>query len=348
MGESLRRYLDIKVHPDIDSLNWERIRVVGVHDRMPPSIISHKEKRDKPFNWQRPTARRFENGDELRIQCFPGWDHIRHQAAVIATYLRILYGPGMADRVTYTLSPPDETSRTLRQSTNLARLPIADTVVVGLVHRLGRLTGGAKWEGGGPEDVFGWVVRKFGERRVAFLGCRVSFWGDISGCLVRELALRGTREVLYVGKLGTLRPEVRPNRFLATGNSSTLEGAPVHWNNVLAGALGDAPVLTGHHETLPSVLYETKEWLANVPTHHDFVDPEVGCMAQASLDAGIGFGYLHIISDNVAEKYTEDLSNERINGVLRGRDALYQHIQDVLMRHLNADAHSPSVPILHM
>jgi hypothetical protein len=71
-------------------------------------------------------------------------------------------------------------------------------------------------------------------------------------------------------------------------------------------------------------------------------------MAQASLDAGIGFGYLHIISDNVAEKYTEDLSNERINGVLLGREALYQHVQDVLMRHLNADVHSPNVPIVHM
>lgn len=67
----------------------------------------------------------------------------------------------------------------------------------------------------------------------------------------------------------------------------------------------------------------------------DFVDPEVGMMAQAAVRSGIRFGYLHIISDNVAEKYLEDLSNERQKSVLEGRSHLYEIVQDVLHHHLS-------------
>ncbi len=66
--DRLLRYLEMKVHHLVDERRWARIRVVGDYDR--DCVISRKEKTDKPFNWQRPTACR--DGDDLVIKCFPG------------------------------------------------------------------------------------------------------------------------------------------------------------------------------------------------------------------------------------------------------------------------------------
>jgi hypothetical protein len=67
-----------------------------------------------------------------------------------------------------------------------------------------------------------------------------------------------------------------------------------------------------------------------------FVDPELGCMALAAQECGVGFGYLHLISDNVAAKYSQDLSNERESGVLVGRDILYAEVNRVLGEYLRS------------
>lgn len=82
------------------------------------------------------------------------------------------------------------------------------------------------------------------------------------------------------------------------------------------------------------MLHETRDWLATLPNSVDFVDPEVGMMAQAGVKSRIRFGYLHITSDNVAEKYEEDLSNERMQSVLSRRSKLYDVVQDVLGNYL--------------
>jgi pantothenate kinase type III len=60
-------------------------------------------------------------------------------------------------------------------------------------------------------------------------------------------------------------------------------------------------------------------------------------MAQAAVRSGVVFGYLHIISDNVAEKYEEDLSNERLASALAYRSKLFG---DVLERHFSSGSGS--------
>ena len=81
---------------------------------------------------------------------------------------------------------------------------------------------------------------------------------------------------------------------------------------------------------MASVLDETKEWLASAEKEYDFVDPEIGQMAKAAEEGGAEYGYLHIVSDNLAKKYERDLSNERCGDVVRGRKSLMGEIQDVL------------------
>lgn len=132
---------------------------------------------------------------------------------------------------------------------------------------------------------------------------------------------------------------MRPNARLATGGRSIVHGQTVEWDNVLqksASNLAGNDTVVGTHVTLGSVLHETKDWLAGLPSSVDFVDPEVGMMAQAAVRSGIRFGYLHVVSDNVAEKYEEDLSNERMGSVLERRVKMYRLVREVLGDYLSA------------
>ena len=305
----------------------------------PPPIVFQGEKQDKPFDRQRPAATIADK--HLYIECFPGYDHVEHYAEIIAAYLRVQQRQGNmltpSSSVSFRSSSCSDT-RTALGATNLRELPEGvDTVVLGLVHRLELLTGPVKWD---EDGCFAWSVRQFNGRKVAFVGFRPSFWGDIAGELVHCLASWcGVREILYFGKLGSVKKGVRPNTWLATGTRSHVHGRVVEWENVLGRSVsqvGEGYTIRGDHVTLGSVLHETQQWLAGLPSSVDFVDPEVGMMAKAAVRSGIRLGYLHIISDNVAEKYDEDLSNERKREVLVRRSKLYEIVQKVLEHHLHS------------
>lgn len=94
------------------------------------------------------------------------------------------------------------------------------------------------------------------------------------------------------------------------GSVDESRGSPQELRAVARLASDDT--LVGNHIATSSVLRETHDWLAALPASVDFVEPEIGMMAQAAVRSGIRFGYLRLISDNVAEKYAEDLSNERM------------------------------------
>lgn len=152
---------------------------------------------------------------------------------------------------------------------------------------------------------------------------------------------QSVREVLYFGKLGSVKKGIKPNTHLATGGRSYVHGQLVEWQDPLEASVtlfASDCAIVGNHVTLGSVLHETKDWLGALPTSADFVDPEMGMMAQAAIRSRIKFGYLHIISDNVAQKYAEDLANDREQSVLVGRSHLYEVVQDVLHHHPSANS----------
>ena len=328
MGQSLTEYLRMKVHPLIQDTHWSRINVIGEHQRDPSVVRISLEKTDKPFNWQRPTASVVDT-NTLQLHVFPGIDYVEHYAAILATYLSM--EKGQQDVVKYTLPSQDECLEPF-VSSNLAEMGAVDIIVVGYVHFLERWTRGP-WEGESSSKLFSW--KKTTSRRgyrIAFLGCRICFWGDIGGNMVRALQkVNGARCVLYVGKLGSLRADHVPNHSLATGWQSVVRNELVTWANPLEPHLERSPSIAfGVHCSLGSVLDETKEWLLTSEKRFDFVDPEIGHMAKASVEGGTEFGYLHIISDNLARKYLHDLSNERLTDVVQDRKRLFSEIQDVL------------------
>ncbi|KAK4225185.1 hypothetical protein QBC38DRAFT_483674 [Podospora fimiseda] len=354
MGSSLPQYLKIKVHQEVLRKRYDEIIVMGSYSRYSTSSIPFQgEKRDKPFNWERPSARPSEDGKILYIECFPGYDHIEHYAEIISSYLRILESPGPnqrtgltpSSRVSFIPSSCSDTLTALELDTNLLSFPGegVDTVILGMTWHLSNLTAwpSVQFEGNGPWQ---WIIRHYpsSNRRVAFLGFRPAFWGCISGEVIHLLSRQfpAIREFIYIGKLGTLTPGIRPNHFLATGSHSLLNNRIISWENCLSTSISQVAqesVIVGKHVTLGSVLHETKEWYASHRRDgmdFDFVDPEIGNMAQAAVRSGRRYGYLHLITDNLGQKYDEDLSNERTESVLKGRKRLYEVIRDVMEFHL--------------
>ena len=208
MGTSLGDYLLMKVHPSIQNQCWERIVVKGDHQRDTSKvIIASNEKGDKPFNWMRPTVSLI-SSKILYLHVFPGQDYVKHYAAIIATYLHL---KGDDPDVVDYLSPSHEDCLTVLADSNLRHVGTADIFVLGYVEGLGRFTEGA-WDHEEKDELFSWKFSTSKQGyRVAFLGCRICFWGDIGGKLVQRLhRLHGAKCVLYVGKLGSLRSEHIP------------------------------------------------------------------------------------------------------------------------------------------
>ncbi|KAH8725377.1 hypothetical protein GQ44DRAFT_707001 [Phaeosphaeriaceae sp. PMI808] len=333
MGDSLFKYLHMKIHPDIDEKEWAAIIVKGHHSRAGSSCVAVNEKTDKPFNWQRPTTHK-PREDVLELLCFPGLDYVEHYAAIVATYLSLKQKS--TDVVSHHLPTPFQRMEPLVNS-NLKNMGQVDVAILGYVHRLDRFTSGGTWEGDDDNELFSWKIKTMANgTKVAFIGCRICFWGDIGGNVVRTLQqINNIKCAIYIGKLGTLRSEYRPNTILATGSSSVVYGTPVSWTNVLANATrGSTIVKHGPHYSLPSVLEETKEWLEDKKASYDWVDPEIGQMGKASNEGGTSFGFLHIVSDNLAQKYAYDLSNERERQVVQSRKILFAEINEIMDKFL--------------
>ncbi|MFH1933541.1 MAG: hypothetical protein ABIN18_18380 [Pseudomonadota bacterium] len=326
MGESLHRYIDIKLHHLIEQGEYCRIYVCGRHDRM-HSLISNCEKNDKLINWQRPTAKR--NGTSLVVACFPGRDYVQHYASLIATHLALSRkNPNV---VTYELPAQEATVQALLGQ-GLNEVPLSPTIIIGKIEHSLQVVGTRSWS-----ESAGYIWATNNDMRASLLGCKFSFWGDICGVLTKLLYKRGVRRMLFLGKLGSLRGKHEPNSTLTTGDTTVLQGRQVKWKNDLEKHVrASDKVITGRHITVPSVIHETKKWLRH-HSDYDFVDPEIGHMARAASKSGMKFAYLHIVSDNLARKYDEDLSNERIANVLRKREVIQERINKICRRWLAID-----------
>ncbi|RDL38619.1 uncharacterized protein BP5553_02959 [Venustampulla echinocandica] len=309
MGSSLYEYLRIKVHPDITSRDWSKIIIRGHHSRSFPSRVMPIEK---------------------QIQCFPGDDYVQHFASIVSTYL-LLHGRD-SSIVSYILPTPAQKIDPLINS-NLKNLGALDVAILGYVQGLSQFTN-KDWEGGGTSDneIFRWLKQTLPNgSHVAFIGCRVSFWGGIAGNVVRALQiLCGMKCVLYIGKLRSLHGEDTPNTKNVLQRALEAEGH----EQQPADSRGRGVVQYGIHYTLSSVLQETKVWLKEQQGQFDWVDLEIGHMDIASLEGQIQFCYLHIVSDNLATKYVHDLLNEREQQVLQDRKQIVEPIQNVLRRFL--------------
>lgn len=240
MGRSLERYIEMKLHDIIYSDLISRIYVLGNYDRS--NGISVKEKNDKIFNYKRPTV--FVNDDVLTINCYPGMDYVFHYASLIKTYLTIL---GINKKIIVQFPTVEEIKNQLKCS-NINEIPKCKTVILGYVQGFEYLSKAEKWFGTGD---FLW--KKITDDKL-LVGCKHSYWGDIAGYIVAELARKGVKRVIYVGKLGALDKNFIPNETIATGNKSIfIDGSFVEWKNLFEDFNSNS-IRKGIHYTLPSVI----------------------------------------------------------------------------------------------
>ena len=316
MGDSLPRYVESRVHEWVDDTSVSRIVVLGSYDRS--LCISSKEKRDKLENWQRPTACR--TGGTLELHCFPGRAYVFHYASLVATYLDLCgRDPTIVD-----LRLPDAASCADQLlATGLADVSPTSAVVVASGNVFLQPEG-AQWVDHG-ECLS--RVEVVGGEPVTWLAIKHTFWGDIAFHLGRLLAERGFPQIVFVGKLGSLVPDHVPNETIASGCTSLVGGTEIRWVNLFDGHV---QIESGRHVTLPSVLQETNGWVAERTPEYQYVDPEVGNLAAGTLDGGAAFSFLHIVSDNLSQRYAADLSNEREEFVRKRREATYHRLGGLL------------------
>jgi hypothetical protein len=329
MGQSLRQYVNQKIHPDLQDASLCQILVVGSLLRPPDARVSPFEPHGLPLNFRRPTTSII-NKNAIRLNCFPSNAMIVHYASLVTTYLSLREMDCMI--VQPVLIDPDETAKLIHKS-NIRALGQTDIVIVGDVHYLKELTGD-QWEGdsGSVRDIFRW--QKFVSSKgksVALLGCLDQLWGEMGHHLIDALRLRaGARCVVYIGKTGSLCSEYAPNEWIATGDHFFIGDESLKWHNPLKQALvGSTRVIEGPIVTIPTPLCETQEWLKKWP-NTSWVDCEVGYMARVAKKSGVRFGFLHIVSDNLHDASGENLSNEDLEAVKIKRQILYVEIERII------------------
>lgn len=316
MGESVKTYIDIKIHDFVKEKKYRHIVIVGEYDRS--CAISKYEKKGKITNWQRPTAEL--RGETLIIKCFPGYEYVKHYANLIASYLSLNgQDPSI---VSYILPTEDECWEPIL-AFKTEKIPLSETAVLG--YGLPEIAQTDDWQG---NDQYLWSKKTINGREVTFIIFQFSFWGDILGRITRKLSQDGFKRIIFTAKVGGLRPEHIPNKTLVTGNKTFLEGQIVTWDNLFKD-LKHPDLMPAVHFNSCSSLYETNDWLENI-CNFDIVESEIGHFAKAALDSEIEFGYLHFISNSLVNRFNEDLSNEREQSVIEKRAAIKEQIRQLL------------------
>lgn len=324
MGHLLPKYVLPKLPP---REVLEEAQVVSIeYSSNIEDFISFGKSGHKKFNWRRPQF--IHEGNHLRCIMPPGADYSYHYIQLFETAAKF-YRTHLSIRSQHpTFGQGLEFVRSLVRD----EIKPADVVILGYVEHL-FVHSDLTWE---VQNGVGYRTFSIGDFEILLIGFELSYWGDIGGHLVRVLAEKNVSDwVIYVGKLGALDQSVIPNRTVATGNISLLEGREISWksrlNVDLSSVETDICLLTGQtHATEPSTLDESVEWLKEFSLRADLVDPEIGRMAVAAEESGITFDYLHIVSDNLAGGYEQGLFEEHFGEVKSSRRECLKLIESIL------------------
>lgn len=167
-----------------------------------------------------------------------------------------------------------------------------------------------------------------GARQVTLLGVRFSYWGSIGARLAQRCCALGAKEIIYIGKLGTLRkPEEIYNRLYVPSRYGLLTG--LRLQQVSAGPpnglLARLPSLdSGLHVSVPTVLEEdqSQRELARL-LGASTMDNELAQMALAihdwnvEHDTSVCFSGLHYATDYLRAK--NELGTDIEFSLARGR-----------------------------
>ncbi len=322
MDASVFEYIEMKMHQKLrmDVSGYKEVVVVGMYDRS--CEISDHEKTGKLTNWQRPTVEVVD--DVLILKCFPGKDYVAHYASLVASYFALKGLP--FDNVSFVI-PTEQECWDAVYALPLDVIEKSDAIVVGsgLFNIAGETV---LWQG---NDEFLWASEVLENgKKISYAIFQFSFWGDILYRIIHVLAELGHTQAIFTAKIGGIDDQIIPNDTLATGSLTSINGEIVKWDNIFE-AVQSEKLLVGTHVNSHSVLLETKDWVRLFSTF-TFVDSEVGYFAKAAKEADLAFGYLHFVSNNLSKIFSEDLSNERSEVVIKKRSVLNSEIGKIIKK----------------
>jgi hypothetical protein len=285
-----------------------------------------------------PTAgTQLERGDTLVMAVPPGRDYVLHNARILRQYLHQRgFSPQSLSRVVrYPLA-----EASIADWTGLASfVRPGDRLLMGYVKELlpHLLAAGGRVVREEANQYYGAVrVAMPGGAEICTLGVRFSFWGCISARLAEACTRLGAEEIVYVGKLGTLRsPEdiystvFSPTSFLDHGVSPRLLTAQEAPPN---GVVAEFPHLdSGTHMSVATVLEEDLQQRALADGYHvQTIDNEISQMARAIAEASASTGHSTAFSAlHFATDYLRRPGEAELTGVFN----LTNHRRGVAPRH---------------
>lgn len=101
-------------------------------------------------------------------------------------------------------------------------MPKANVYILGIVHHFFH-----KEDFSGDGD-FIWKTVNKSNKKIVYVGCKFSIWGNIAGEVCRYFAKNEADTIIYIGKLGSLKADHIPNKYLATGSVSNVLNKEIH------------------------------------------------------------------------------------------------------------------------
>jgi hypothetical protein len=364
MAGALERYVAARLPAALRELDGrlERIRLLGIYpthlaevaaelELGNPERLPFRAKPRRRLNHLRPWFFLAEQGRELLVAVPPGRDSLKQYSALARSFCADWISPPLIESWHY-----PRAATTLASWTGLDQIGLgsAATVVLGHTDALARaIPLAARLE---PiirnpyfrQDRF----RTPSGRSIDLLGFTFSFWGDIAGRVADALYAGGAGEILYLGKVGALDPElvlyatlISPDRFLLAEHDR-ITAPPFCVPNRLAAALD----LGGLHVSTPTVMEQG--YLQRTALElwgPRSVDNEIAYLAQAAAvhnrmqGTEIRFSSLSFATDYVRRASERgrpvafELADNRTPATRRGRHQALVRASRALYDYLNRD-----------
>lgn len=206
----------------------------------------------------------------------------------------------------------------------------------------------------GKHDTPFYSSRRFATKAggvVNLVGVKSSFWGCISAKLATQFCRLGAREIIYVGKLGTLtQPQDIYNRIFAPSRFFIMYHDQVvcHINDLPNRFLAEHPTLsTEAHVSVPTVVEE--DYIQRSITSRlkfESIDNEISQIAFAvarynrDFHKRISYTALHFATDYIRRPHERglevkfDLSNNRTKEAFSSKMIVLHQIIDHLVPYL--------------